>query len=193
MVATSKLKTKSSDHHPERAERRPGQVCTEKAWDPWDCSLSELQRNADAAEDRACQQLARMFESCLSRAKKTTLHCSSVLVPEKLTRRIAREVLRQAAGEPCGLRGCILFVHLEADKVCKQLERVVYDATVVPTFELSLVFKQDGTAWPSLRDFLFMGTCFAPTFRHALKLSPSFRLVKRKLYSSSAGTVIEEC
>ncbi|CAN9509511.1 unnamed protein product [Ophioblennius macclurei] len=193
MVATSTLKTKSSEHHPERVERGHGQVYIEKAWDSWDCSSSELQRNADASEDQACQRLAKMFESCLSRAKKTTLHCSTVLVPEKLTRRIAREVLRLAACEPCGLRGCILFVHLELDKGCKQLERIAYDATVVPTFELSLVFKQDGSAWPSLRDFFFMGTCFAPAFRHALKLSPSFRLVKRKLYSSSAGTVIEEC
>ncbi len=161
--------------------------------DFWDHCLAEPQRNADVTEDRTCQQLAKMFENCLSRAKKTTLHCSSVLVPEKLTRRIAREVLRLASCEPCGLRGCVLYVHLELDKGCKRLERIVYDATVVPTFELTLVFKQDGTAWPSLRDFFFMGTCFAPTFRHALKLSPGFRLVKKKLYSSSAGTVIEEC
>lgn len=116
-----------------------------------------------------------------------------MLVPEKLTRRIARDVLRLSLGEPCGLRGCVLFVYLEVDKGLKQLERIAYDSAVVPTFELSLVFKQDGTAWPSLRDFFFMGTCFAPTFRHAVKLSPSFRLVKKKLYSSAAGTVIEEC
>lgn len=193
MVATSTLKTKGSDHHQEWVERRQGQVHIDKGLDSWDHSSSELQRNADTTEDQTCQQLAKMFENCLSRAKKTTLHCSNVLVPEKLTKRIAREVLRLAACEPCGLRGCILFIHLELDKGCKQLERIAYDSTVVPTFELSLVFKQDGTAWPSLRDFFFMGTCFAPTFRHALKLSPSFRLVKRKLYSSSAGTVIEEC
>ncbi|XP_067379734.1 DNA damage-inducible transcript 4-like protein isoform X1 [Channa argus] len=161
--------------------------------DFWDHCLAEPQRNADVTEDRTCQQLAKMFENCLSRAKKTTLHCSSVLVPEKLTRRIAREVVRLASCEPCGLRGCVLYVHLELDKGCKRLERIVYDATVVPTFELTLVFKQDGSAWPSLRDFLFMGTCFAPAFRHVLKLSPGFRLVKKKLYSSSAGTVVEEC
>uniref|UniRef100_A0A3Q3L7R9 DNA damage-inducible transcript 4-like protein n=2 Tax=Mastacembelus armatus TaxID=205130 RepID=A0A3Q3L7R9_9TELE len=193
MVATSTLKTKSSDCVSEAAERRFGRVCIEKELDFWDHCLAEPQRSADVTEDRTCQQLAKMFENCLSRAKKTTLHCSSVLVPEKLTRRIAREVLRLAACEPCGLRGCVLYVHLELDKGCKRLERIVYDATVVPTFELTLVFKQDGTAWPSLRDVLFMGTCFAPKFRHVLKLSPGFRLIKKKLYSSSAGTVIEEC
>lgn len=134
-----------------------------------------------------------MFESCLSRAKKTTLRCSSVLVPEKLTRRVAREVLRLASCEPCGLRGCVLYVLLEQDEGWRQLERIACDASVVPTFELTLVFKQDGAAWPSLRDFLLMGSCFAPALRRVLKLSPGYRLVKKKLYSSSAGTVVEEC
>lgn len=193
MVATSTLKSKSSECVAEVAERRSDQGCVNTEFDFWDHSSDEPQRTADATEDRTCQQLAKMFENCLSRAKKTKLHCSSVLVPEKLTRRIAREVLRLASCEPCGLRGSVLYVHLELDNGCKQLERIVYDATVVPTFELTLVFKQDGTAWPSLRDFFFMGTCFAPKFRHALKLSPGFRLVKKKLYSSSAGTVVEEC
>lgn len=163
--------------------------------DFWDHCLAQPQAAAaaDVTEDRTSHQLATLLESCLSRAKKTTLHCSSVLVPEKLTRRIAREVLRLASGEPCGLRGCVLYVQLELEKGHKQLERIAYDPSVVPTFELTLVFKQDGAAWPSLRDFLFMGSCFAPAFRHVLKLSPGFRLVKKKLYSSSAGTVIEEC
>lgn len=161
--------------------------------DFWDHCLVDPQRTAEAAEDRSCQRLASVLEGCLSRAKKTTLHCSSLLVPETLTRRIAREVLRLASGEPCGLRGCVLYVHLETDKGCRRLERVVCDGGLVPTFELTLVFKQDGGAWPSLRELFFLGACFGPAFRRVLKLSPGFRLVKRKLYSSSAGAVVEEC
>ncbi|XP_054907189.1 DNA damage-inducible transcript 4-like protein [Poeciliopsis prolifica] len=193
MVATSKLKTKNTEGVSEVVERRYDQVCIEKELDFWDHCLAEPHAAADVTEDRSCHQLAKMFENCLSRAKKTTLHCSSVLVPEKLTRRIAREVLQLASCEPCGLRGCVLYVHLELEKGWKQLERIACDASVVPTFELTLVFKQDGSAWPSLRDFLLMGSCFGPTFRHVIKLSPGFRLVKKKLYSSSAGTVIEKC
>ncbi|XP_061734796.1 DNA damage-inducible transcript 4-like protein [Nerophis ophidion] len=107
--------------------------------------------------------------------------------PEKLTRRIAGEVLHLASCEPCGLRGCVLYVLLELDKGCQQLERIVCDASVVPTFEMTLVFKKDGTAWPSLRYFLFMGTYFAPNFRRALKLSPGFRLVKKKKNNPCEG------
>ncbi|KAK7909699.1 hypothetical protein WMY93_014383 [Mugilogobius chulae] len=193
MVATSTLKTKNGECISELVERRYDQACIEKELDFWEHCLVEPERTTDVTEDRACQQLAKMFETSLSQSKKTALHCSSVLVPEQLTWRIAREVLRLASCEPCGLRGCVLYVHLELDKGVKRLDRIVYDASVVPTFELTLVFKQDNTAWPSLRDFLFMGTCFAPSFRHALKLSPGFRLVKKKLYSSTAGTVIQEC
>ncbi|XP_036407772.1 DNA damage-inducible transcript 4-like protein [Megalops cyprinoides] len=194
MVATNTLKNKNAECFSELVERRYDheQAYIEDDLEYWDHSLLEPNMNSEVYEDRTCQQLAKMFENCLSRAKKTKLHCSEVLVPEKLTRRIARDVLRMASGEPCGLRGCVLHVLLEVENMCKKLERIAYDPSVVPTFELTLVFKQDGSAWPSLRDFFLIGACFTPGFRHALKLSPGFRLIKRKLYSSSAGTVVEE-
>ncbi|KAG9345470.1 hypothetical protein JZ751_008614 [Albula glossodonta] len=194
MVATSTLKNKNTECFSELIDRRYEQAYIEDELDYWDHSLAEPTLNEEVFEDRTCRQLAKMLENCLSRAKKTTLQCSEVLVPEKLTRRIARDVLRLASGEPCGLRGCVLHVLLEAESpaACKRLERIAYDPSVVPTFELTLVFKQDGSAWPSLRDFFLIGACFTPGFRHAVKLSPGFRLIKRKLYSSTAGTVVEE-
>lgn len=163
--------------------------------DFWERCLTEPYLSAEACEEWACQQLVRLLEGCLARAKTSTLHCTRVLVPETLTRRVARDVLRLAAGEPCGLRGCVLDVRLELEEQrkqrrCAKLERLVCDASMVPTFELTLVFKQDGSSWMNLRDFLRIGTCFS---RRTLKLGPGFRLVKKKLYSSAAGTVVEEC
>ncbi|XP_077400746.1 DNA damage-inducible transcript 4-like protein [Vanacampus margaritifer] len=193
MVATSTLKPKPSECVSNVAEWRYDQASTEKEPELWDLCSAESPRNSEAIKDGSCHRLAKTLECCLSRAKRSTLHCSAVLVPEQLTRRIAGRVLQLASCEPCGLRGCVLHVLLEVDKGCKRLERLVYDASVVPTFELTLVLKQDTKAWPSLRDLLFMGTCFAPAFGRVLKLSRGFRLVKKKLYSSSAGTVIEEC
>ncbi|XP_041117451.1 DNA damage-inducible transcript 4-like protein [Polyodon spathula] len=192
MVATSTMKIKNAECISELIDRRFDHAQIDEELDYWYHGLIEPNLNGEVFEERTCQNLAKMFENCLSRAKKTKLHCSEVLVPEKLTRRIARDVLRLSSGEPCGLRGCILFINLEVENVCKKLDRIIYDSSVVPTFELTLVFKQDSSAWPSLRDFFLIGTCFAPGFRHALKLSPGFRLVKKKLYSPSAGTVVEE-
>uniref|UniRef100_A0A3B1J0W8 DNA damage-inducible transcript 4-like protein n=1 Tax=Astyanax mexicanus TaxID=7994 RepID=A0A3B1J0W8_ASTMX len=197
MVATSTLKK-----NPERISEyidRGGydQSCIDNELDFWERCLAEPYLSVEVCEERACQQLARLLEGCLARAKASTLRCAQVLVPETLTQRVARDVLRLASGEPCGLRGCVLDVRLEMEEQhqrrCERLERLVCDTSVVPTFELTLVFKQDGGGWPSLRDFLRIGTCFPPGFRRALKLQPGFRLVKKKLYSSAAGTVVEEC
>ncbi|XP_043936409.1 DNA damage-inducible transcript 4-like protein [Protopterus annectens] len=135
--------------------------------DYWDHMVKQPNLCEEVFEDLAFQQLARILEGCLSRAKHRKLHCLEVLVPEKLTRRIARDVLCLASTEPCGIRGCNLYVNLEI-KMCKKLDKIVYDCSVVPTFELMFIFKQDEDAWSSLRDFFFIRTCFAPTFRHAL-------------------------
>ncbi|XP_051897326.1 DNA damage-inducible transcript 4-like protein [Pristis pectinata] len=157
-----------------------------KCWD------DEPDDNAVNEEEQRCQYLAKLLENCLSRAKKTKLHCSEVLVPERLISKIARDIVCLASSEPCGLRGSIVYVMVEIESVCRKLDRIVYDSTVVPTFELTLILKEDGSIWPGLRDFFFIGTCFTPGFRQALKLSPGFCLIKKKLYSSSsAGTVIE--
>uniref|UniRef100_UPI00398E9CD7 DNA damage-inducible transcript 4-like protein n=1 Tax=Pristiophorus japonicus TaxID=55135 RepID=UPI00398E9CD7 len=154
----------------------------------WD---QDLAANTVNEEEQMCLYLTKLFENSLSRAKKTKLHCSEVLVPERLIGQIAWDVLCLSSSEPCGLRGSVIYINMEIENMCKRLDRIVYDSSVVPTFELTLVLKQDGSSWPSLRDFFFIGTCFAPGFRQALRLSPGFRLIKKKLYSSSAGTVIE--
>ncbi|XP_062849221.1 DNA damage-inducible transcript 4-like protein [Trichomycterus rosablanca] len=194
MVATSTLKNKNSECILDFVDRGYDQSCIDNELDFWERCLSEPYLSTEAFEERACQQLARLLEGCLARAKTSTLHCAQVLVPETLTKRVARDVLRLAACEPCGLRGCLLDVRLELEenhqRRCARLEKLACDASVVPTFELTLVFKQDGGSWLNLRDLLRINTCFS---RRALRLGPGFRLVKKKLYSSAAGTVVEEC
>lgn len=143
-------------------------------------------------EERTCQHLAKQIEQCLSTSKKSQLHCQELLIPQYMSLRIAQDVLRMAASEPCGLRGAVIYVNLEHENTNKKLGKIVYDSTVIPTFELTLVFKQDNNSWPSLRDFFSIGTCFIHAPRRVLKLSPGFRLVKRKLYSS-VGPIVEEC
>lgn len=134
-----------------------------------------------------------MLENCLSKSKQTKLGCSKVLVPEKLTQRIAQDVLRLSSTEPCGLRGCVMHVNLEIENVCKKLDKIVCDSSVVPTFELTLVFKQENCSWTSFRDFFFSRGRFSSGLRQTLILSSGFRLVKKKLYSLIGTTVIEEC
>ncbi|XP_073691750.1 DNA damage-inducible transcript 4-like protein [Garra rufa] len=193
MVATTL--NRNSECLSEFADRGYDQSCINYEMNFWERCLPEFYVGADVCEELTCQHLAQLLEGCLSRAKASKLQCAHVLVPETLTRRVARDVFRLAAGEPCGLRGCVLDIRLELDdqqQRCERLERLACDASVVPTFELTLVFKQDCGGWPSLRDFLRIGTCFPPGTRRALRLRPGFRLIKKKLYST-AGTIVEEC
>ncbi|XP_052005365.1 DNA damage-inducible transcript 4-like protein [Xyrauchen texanus] len=194
MVATGTLNW-NSECLSEFANGGYDRVCIDYEIDFWERCLAEPYLCAEVCEEQTCQQLAQLLEGCLARSKASKLQCDHVLVPETLTRRVAQDVLRLAAGEPCGLRGCVLDVRLELaeqQRRCERLERLACDASVVPTFELTLVFKQDGGGWPSLRDFLRMGTCFPPGTHRALKLRPGFRLIKKKLYSAT-GMVVEEC
>ncbi|XP_020661099.1 DNA damage-inducible transcript 4-like protein [Pogona vitticeps] len=190
MVATSSLNSKNSSCISELMQQR-FQHATLTDFDYWDYVVPEPNFNEVVFEEKTCQSLVRMLENCLSKSKKTRLHCSRVLVPEKLTRRIAQDILRLSSTEPCGLRGCVIHVNLEMGSICKKLDKVAYDPTVVPTFELTLVFKQDNGSWPSFRDF-FPRVCFISQSKRTLILSPGFRLIKKKLYSL-IGTVVEEC
>ncbi|XP_050800442.1 DNA damage-inducible transcript 4-like protein isoform X2 [Gopherus flavomarginatus] len=190
MVATSNVSSKSTAcisellhqgfHHTNISD-----------FDYWDYVVPEPNLNEVVFEERTCKSLVKMLENCLSKSKQTKLHCSKVLIPEQLTKKIAQDVLRLSSTEPCGLRGCIIHVNLEIGNVCKKLDKIICDSSIVPTFELTLVFKQDCCSWPSFRDFFFTQACFASGSKRTLILSPGFRLIKKKLYS--IGTVIEEC
>ncbi|XP_063811838.1 DNA damage-inducible transcript 4-like protein [Pseudophryne corroboree] len=141
---------------------------------------------------RTCH-LVTMLENCLYRAKSTKLQCSKVLVPKELTTLVAQEVLKLSLSEPCGLRGCIIYVSLESNNKQAKVDTIVYDCSVEPTFELKLVLKQDTQGWDYLKDLLINRTCFPNLFRSVIKLSPKFQLSKRKLYFSLTAAGNEDC
>ncbi|KAM6148016.1 DNA damage-inducible transcript 4-like protein [Erethizon dorsatum] len=164
---------------------------TQIDFDYWDYAAPEPNLQQAVLEEPACWSLAAVLERCLSRFKQTKLGCSTVLVPERLTRRIAQDILRLSSTEPCGLRSCVIQVQLEAGNVCKRLGRIVCDTSMAPTFELTLVFKQEPGSWGGFRDVFSRG-CLSSSLGRTLILSPGFRLVKKKLYSLLGPTVAEE-
>ncbi|XP_069832896.1 DNA damage-inducible transcript 4-like protein [Dendropsophus ebraccatus] len=141
---------------------------------------------------RTCH-LVTMLENSLYRAKSAKLQCSNVLVPKELTTRVAQEVLKLSLNEPCGLRGCIIYVSLESNNKQAVLDTMVYDCSVEPTFELKLVLKQDTRGWDYLRDLIINRTCFPQLFTRVIKLSNKFHISKRRLYFSVIGAGNEEC
>uniref|UniRef100_A0A3Q3E1T3 DNA damage-inducible transcript 4 protein n=1 Tax=Labrus bergylta TaxID=56723 RepID=A0A3Q3E1T3_9LABR len=111
------------------------------------------------------------------------LGCSKLILPDCLLHYVRQELLHLAVSEPCGLRG---------DPLCT-VDQIAVDATLVPTFHVTLVLRPESSGlWPKVQS-LFKGSK-SPIARHqeSLRLSTSFRAIKRKLYSSGE-LLIEEC
>ncbi|XP_018588979.1 DNA damage-inducible transcript 4-like protein [Scleropages formosus] len=128
-------------------------------------------------------ELAKRIELCLSDAKTSRLHCRELHLPRQLTGRIAHDILRSSADEPCGLRGALIQVFLESKGTLQPLGTVTPDRSVTPTFELSVVLKADSDGWPALKQLFVTDK--------VLRLCPSYKLVKRKLYSSASPVICE--
>lgn len=129
------------------------------------------------------QDLAVRFEKCLVKAKASSLQCSELLVPARMSLRVARDVLRASEDEPCGLRGALIHLFTETQAGLQKVGTVTREHSVTPTFELSVVFRAELQRWLPLKHLL--GS------ERVLRLRPEYRLIKRKLYSSASPTVIE--
>ncbi|KAF2898735.1 hypothetical protein ILUMI_07441 [Ignelater luminosus] len=136
-----------------------------------------------ASEDpceAAVNGLSKRLETELREAKHTHLACGEVLLPCGLLQRISRDIISMAESEPCGLRGCTLYLNFEGHQECRRLSIVKCDPTTASTFELYLTLKQASGGWNS----------FLPQFLKNLTrggtivVSPAYVLSKNKLYRS---------
>ncbi|XP_067828451.1 DNA damage-inducible transcript 4 protein [Heptranchias perlo] len=146
----------------------------------------------DPFEELLCADVMQLIEQSLTEAKHGALRCFKLLIPDQLTAQVADELLRLAASEPCGLRGAVLHLNVQDHKVCKDVDRIAVDSSLPPTFELTLVLRLEAGFWPKIQDLLTSGPSFTPGYSQALRLSPRFRIIKRKLYSSTE-VIVEEC
>ncbi|KAL1115757.1 hypothetical protein AAG570_006047 [Ranatra chinensis] len=138
---------------------------------------------ADVHEEcwAACEALSRRLESELRAAKSAQLSCGEVLLPDDLLPRVAADVLRLAENEPCGLRGCTLFINFETDTECRRIGTVKCDPNTVSTFELFLTLKRDSrSTWHSILPQFIKNLTKGGT----IMISPGFTLEKKKLYRS---------
>ncbi|XP_043993347.1 DNA damage-inducible transcript 4 protein-like isoform X1 [Gambusia affinis] len=125
------------------------------------------------------------------------LCCSKLILPDRLMCNISRELLHLAVNEPCGLRGAMIDLCVErgAQGLLCTVDQIAVDASLVPTFHVTLVLRpESGGLWPRVQK-LFKGgkppSAMSPRRHKTLRLSRSFRAIKRKLYSSEL--LIEEC
>ncbi|XP_013777664.1 DNA damage-inducible transcript 4-like protein [Limulus polyphemus] len=140
----------------------------------------------DVLEPDKCRLLSQKLESCLKEAKDKQLQCAEVLIPSNLIFRIVRDILLMSEKEPCGIRGCAVYVNLEEKHLCRRIGKVKCDPDTVATFEVVLTLKQDCSSWLSLRHLIPARLLKSIGRNSPLVLSENYMLNKKKLYRSSS-------
>ncbi|XP_076348921.1 DNA damage-inducible transcript 4-like protein isoform X2 [Tachypleus tridentatus] len=135
----------------------------------------------DECEVTSCKLLVGKLENCLRQAK-LELHCAEVLIPSNLTHRIAENIVRMSEREPCGLRGCVLYIDLEEKKLSRRIGKIKCASDAVATFEIFLTLKADCSSWFRIKQLLLARLGCKP----AVVISEEYALNKKKLYRSSS-------
>lgn len=118
----------------------------------------------------------------LRAAKTRNLTCTEVSLPSDLTQRIATDIVRVSEREPCGIRGCTVFVEYEEEvNSVKRIAKLKLDPEMVSTFEVYLTLRQDKRGWTSLLPQFIKG------LSRTITISPDYTINKRKLYSHDSN------
>ncbi|XP_051529602.1 DNA damage-inducible transcript 4 protein [Myxocyprinus asiaticus] len=169
---------------------------TDDSSDAGSISLPDLSQSDmffDPMEEALCKEVVQLIALDLTEAKDGVLHCSKLLIPEKLLEHIGQELMHLSVSEPCGLRGALIDLCVEQGGSCEAAGQIAVDPYLVPTFQLTLVLRLDSRGiWPKIQGLFTGRSPASPVIRRALKLSTGFRVIKRKLYSSEE-LLIEEC
>jgi hypothetical protein len=144
-------------------------------------NISEVLYYNALEHESMCHLIAERIESCLKDAKSQILGCCEVLIPCSLTVQIAQDVIGMSESEPCGLRGCLLYINFEDKDHCRPIGEIKFgDRTTVPTFEMCLYLKRNNYSWLSIIALKILKN-FG---RQSLVISDGYKLSKRKLFRS---------
>ena len=137
----------------------------------------------DRIDVAAVNELSSLLLDELRAAKSRNLTCTEVSIPCDLTTRIASEIIRMSEREPCGVRGCTVFIEFEEEpQNSRRIGTLKVDTEMVSTFELYLTLRQDKRGWASLLPQ------FMKNLSRSITISPEFTLTKHKLYSPNESS-----
>lgn len=137
----------------------------------------------DKVEAAAINDLSNRLLDELRAAKSRNLTCTEVSIPCDLTTRIASEIIRVSEREPCGIRGCTVYIEFEEEpQNSRRIGTLKVDSEMVSTFELYLTLRQDKRGWASLLPQ------FMKNLSRSVTISPEFSLTKHKLYSPNESS-----
>ncbi|XP_064600132.1 DNA damage-inducible transcript 4-like protein [Liolophura sinensis] len=169
----------------------PRPAVIEKDYKKWSCSnKKEYQipclRHSDLFdlfEYRFCVKIGEQLERLFTIHEKKRQNCD-FMVPSDLSSRIAQDVLRMSQNEPCGIRGCELFITLQDKSTCRKMGVIDCDPSTVATFELYLTVKVDRRPSAIMKSMLISikDRVVHGNSNTTKVLRPDYQLTKRKLH-----------
>ncbi|XP_052862405.1 protein scylla-like isoform X2 [Anopheles cruzii] len=126
----------------------------------------------------ALQKLTQRLECELRSAKQQHLACTEVLLPKDLLHRISSQMFDLSEKEPCGIRGCTIYIEFEDEPDNTRRIATMKTDNTVSTFELYLTLKQDRRGWTSMLPQFLKNLARGST----IIISQEFVLTKNKLY-----------
>ncbi|XP_016956010.1 protein scylla [Drosophila biarmipes] len=130
-------------------------------------------------DTKAVDELSLRLLDELRAAKSRHLTCTEVSLPCDLTPSVAREIIRVSEKEPCGIRGCTIYIEFEDEpKNSRRIASIKIDPDTVSTFEVYLTLRQDHRGWTSLLPQ------FMKSLARTITISPEYTITKNKLYSA---------
>ncbi|XP_065163544.1 protein charybde-like [Atheta coriaria] len=150
----------------------------QEAWsydsDPFTDDEGECAKTINALADRLVEELKN--------AKRDHFSSGEVLLPAGLLQRISRDILAEAEREPCGLRGCTLYLRFKGEEAAREitLGTVKFDRATASTFEVTLLLKQSTAGW----NFFLPQFLKKITRGGTVMIDADYKLQKNKLYRS---------
>ncbi|XP_044759765.1 protein scylla-like [Coccinella septempunctata] len=136
----------------------------------------EIARDECSEEVAIVETLSKRLEDELRLARKENF-LEEILLPHGLTIDIAKRVFQMAELEPCGLRGCLLYIEFELKEEKRKISSIKCDPSIPSTFELYLTLRQAANGWN-----LFLPQFWKKIARGTVMISAEYDLQKKKLY-----------
>lgn len=142
---------------------------------------------SDVFDAQTCQDVHEEIEAAIQEAAEKKI-CSQVIYPPDLVSRITSDVFRMSVSEPCGIRGCAIYITLQEKDRSYKLGTIFGNPLAPPTFEIHLTLKEDDRSWKKLQKVYYtIRGCLRKSQWTAMPkiLCSSYQLEKRRLYRRS--------
>ncbi|CAL1548403.1 unnamed protein product [Lymnaea stagnalis] len=138
----------------------------------------------DSIEYQTCHSIQKEIEAAITESCEKESKCK-IIFPSDLMSRVSQDVLRMSMAEPCGVRGCAIYILLDEKNKPRKIATIFGNPSTPPTFEIYLTLKEENKGWRKLQKvYLTIKSCIQNTQWTAMPkiLCSAYQLEKRRLY-----------